>query len=236
MAERTLLPTGNEEFDIKIGGGLPFPSLVFIEGPHGTGKTALSQLFLLGALRGGLRSVALVSEATVRGYIEKSQSAGLDLSDYFIRGLLDVFSAQRWGAKWGEERLGRMLPLLESFIKRVSGRYDVFLIDSLSHFAVHTPVSQVLEFFTTLRTVADSGKLVLVTMHEGVMDEGIVTRARAVCDGYLKLTSAVLAGKSVKILKIVKLKGARSSFESTISFDVDPAFGIKLVPIALATV
>lgn len=239
MAERNkleIIPTGNEEFDIKIAGGLPFPSLVFIEGPHGTGKTALSQLFLRGALRLGLKGVALVSEATIKGYIEKSKSAGLDLTDYFLSGKLDVYSMQAPGSKWSKERIKKLLPLVEFFIAKNSARYDVFLIDSLSHIAINSPITRLLEFFSILRRTVDRGKLVIITLHEGVMPEAAATRARAICDGYLKLSSAVLAGRSVNILKIVKFKGAKTTFESTISFNVDPAFGIKLVPIALATV
>jgi len=35
-------------------------------------------------------------------------------------------------------------------------------------------------------------------------------------------------------MNIVKLKGVPSVFENTITFEIDPAFGIKLVPMALA--
>ncbi|MCE4606328.1 MAG: ATPase [Desulfurococcales archaeon] len=240
MAERRvyirIIPTGNEEFDIKLAGGIPFPSLIFIEGPHGTGKTALSQLFIRGGLYLGMKAVALVSEATIEGYLDKSKTAGLDLTDYFIRGLLDVYSLQTSGSSWSKERLRKLLPITESFILGSADKYDIFLVDSLSHLAVNSSASMILAFFSTLRRVTDMGKLVIVTMHEGVLPEDLVTRARAICDGYMKLGTAVLAGRSVNVLRIVKLKGAPTTFESTISFNIDPAFGIKLVPIALASV
>jgi len=35
-------------------------------------------------------------------------------------------------------------------------------------------------------------------------------------------------------MKIVKLRGAISAPDASIAFDVDPAFGIKVVPLALA--
>ena len=39
------VPTGNEEVDRQLGGGLPLPSLVLIEGDHGTGKSSVSAQF-----------------------------------------------------------------------------------------------------------------------------------------------------------------------------------------------
>ena len=37
-----IIPCGNEEFDRMFGGGIPFPSLMLIEGGHGTGKSVIA--------------------------------------------------------------------------------------------------------------------------------------------------------------------------------------------------
>ncbi|BAN90664.1 ATPase domain-containing protein [Aeropyrum camini] len=231
-----IVPTGNEEFDIKLGGGVPFPSLLIIEGPHGTGKTALSQLFLKGALDMGLRGLAIVTESTIRGYILKSEAAGISLTEHFLKGRLDVYSTQFEGSRWGRRSATVLLDMISRFLDSESHRYEVLVVDSLSHMAIYSSPIRVLNFFNTVRLIADRGKLVILTLHEGVLREDLTTRARATCDGYMKLSLASLAGKTVKVLKIVKLKGARSQFDPTITFDVDPSFGIKLVPIALASV
>ena len=76
--------------------------------------------------------------------------------------------------------------------------------------------------------------MIIMTLHEKVLREDLATRARAICDGYIKLKVATVGGRTVKVMEIIKLKGAPATFDSTITFDVDPAFGIKLVPIALA--
>ncbi|MCE4604836.1 MAG: hypothetical protein F7B20_07745 [Aeropyrum sp.] len=231
-----LIPTGNEEFDIKLGGGIPYPSLIIVEGPHGTGKTALTQLILKGSLTLGLRGVAIVTESTITGYIKKAEAAGLSLTDYFTAGMLDVYSTQFEGSRWSRSSSTRLLDMVGRFLMESAPSYDVIAIDSLSHIAIYASPIRVLNFFNTVRILADKGKLVVVTLHESVLREDLTTRARATCDGYFKLSLASLAGKTVKVLKIVKLKGARSRFEPTITFDVDPSFGIKLVPIALASV
>jgi flagellar protein FlaH len=45
-----------------------------------------------------------------------------------------------------------------------------------------------------------------------------------------------MGGRQLKVMNIIKLKGAPTVFENMITFDVDPAFGIKLVPMALAKI
>jgi len=38
-----IIPCGNDEFDRMFGGGIPFPSLMLIEGGHGTGKSDIRE-------------------------------------------------------------------------------------------------------------------------------------------------------------------------------------------------
>ncbi|MCE4599823.1 MAG: flagellar accessory protein FlaH [Desulfurococcales archaeon] len=230
----TIISTGNEELDIKLGGGIPHPSLIIIEGAHGTGKTVLAQQFLLGALRSGFKAIVVTTETTAKGYVIKSRNAGVDLTDYYIKARLTVYSLQLPGARWTKSHASRLLPILGRFIIDSIDRYDVFVVDSLSHIAIYTTPTRVLDFFNRVRIIADKGKTIILTIHPNIVREDLVTRARAICDGYITLSTAVVGGRSVKVMKIVKLKGAHTQFESTISYDVDPAFGIKIVPIALA--
>lgn len=229
-----ILPTGNEELDRKLPGGLPFPLLLLIEGGHGTGKTVLTQQFVYGALKQGLKSVVITTETTVKDYLSKMKSIKMDVSIFFIKSYLKIYSTQILGVRWTKSTASRVLPILNDWILEKMSSYDVLAIDSFSHLAIYSSPSQVMEFFNTIRNVTDKGKLVIITLHDGVLREDLATRARATCDGYFKLGSATIGGKTFKILNVVKLQGAPMIFDSKISFDVDPAFGIKIVPIALA--
>ncbi|MCE4612219.1 MAG: hypothetical protein F7C07_00075 [Desulfurococcales archaeon] len=231
---RRLITTGNEELDMKLGGGIPHPSLIIIEGIHGTGKTVLAQQLVYGALVSELRVLVVTSELTARGYVEKSRSAGVDLSTYYVKGYLTVYSLQLPGAKWVKEHVSKLLSILGNYMFEAVDSYDVFVVDSLSHLAIYATPSNVMNYFNRTRILVDRGKSVILTIHPNIVREDLVTRARAICDGYISLSTAVVGGKSVKVMKIIKLKGAPTSFESTITYDVDPAFGIKIVPIALA--
>jgi len=229
-----VISTGNEELDRKLPGGLPFPLLLLIEGGHGTGKTVLTQQFVFGALTQGLRATVLTTETTVKDYILKMRSVRMDPTLYFIRSRLKIYSTQILGVKWTRSTASKVLSILDDWLVSRLDTYDVLAIDSFSHLAIYASPSQVMEFFNVVRNVTDKGKLVIITLHESVLREDLATRARATCDGYFKLGLATIGGKTFKVLNVVKLQGAPTVFESKISFDVDPAFGIKVVPIALA--
>lgn len=229
-----VVSTGNEELDIKLAGGLPFPSLIIIEGDHGTGKSVITQQFIYGALKTGLRVIVVATEATSSGFIKRMETAGFPVLDYFLEGRLTIFSTQIPGISWNKRIASKLLEVTLRIMINLINKYDVFIIDSLSHLATYASGSEILEFFTVVRQIVDRGKLVIITLHPGTIPEALSTRVRAVADGYFKLKNAVVGGRFVKIMNIVKLKGVPTVYDSNITFDVDPAFGVKLVPIALA--
>lgn len=229
-----VVPTGNEELDRKLPGGLPTPSLVLIEGDHGSGKSVVVWQFVYGMLKVGLRVVVFTTETTVKDYLAKMASVSMDPTEYFIRGQLSVYSTQIPRASWSMSNVGRLLPALGEWALKQADKFDALAVDSLSHLAVYATPSKVMDFFNKARLLTDRGKTVLLTLHAGALREDLATRARALCDGYIRLKVASVGGRTVKVMEIVKLNGAPRAFDSTITFDVDPAFGIKVVPISLA--
>ncbi len=234
--KKITISTGNEELDLKLSGGIPYPNLMLIEGAHGTAKSVLAQQFVYGMLKQGLKVHVITTETTSKDYVLKMRKLSMDPTDYYIKCRLTVYSTQIPGATWIKRNASKLLPMLGDYAIKKKKKYDALVIDSLSHLAIYASPANVLDFFNKLRVLTDEGKIIIMTLHEGVLREDLATRARALCDGYIKLKTASIGGRLVKIMEIIKLKGAPATFESTITFDVDPAFGIKLVPIALAKV
>ena len=228
-----ILSTGNEELDTKIGGGLPYPTLVVIEGDHGTGKTALSQQFLLGALRAGLKAVVFTSESRPRDYVVKAEASGFPLPDYYIRGSLRVFTLQYPGPL-DEDVANELADRLRDALLAFSEVYDFFVVDSLSYIASVASPSIVNELMVTMKSLVVKGRGVVVTVHPKATPQEVLVKLAGTADGFLKASPAVVGGRRLKVLSVVKLKGAPPGIETTITFDVDPAFGIKLVPIMVS--
>ncbi|MEM1677948.1 MAG: ATPase domain-containing protein [Ignisphaera sp.] len=228
------IPTGNEELDMRLGGGVPIPSLIMIEGDHGSGKSVVAQQIVYGALKSSLRVFYVTTEATVREFILQSRRVSLDLSQPFIKGMLKVYPIHLEGARWTRETASKMLPILGKFAMATADEWDLFVVDSFSVLAVFASVEGVMDVLTRFKQITSSNKVIILTVHPNSMGEDAMIRARAVCDGYIRLRVTDFGGRMVKVMEVVKLRGALGPVDSTIVFDVDPAFGIKILPISFA--
>lgn len=236
-AMRKLLSTGIEELDVKLGGGIPVPSLVLIEGSHGTGKTVLSFLITSTLLSSGMRVLYITTETTVKELINKAHSAGFkNIRSSFVKGPLMIYSVHIAGAKW-DEKLGKMsLKLLSRFFSGFSDRFDAMVIDSLSILVTYSSKNHILDFLTFLRNETSLGKTLIVTIHPGSLDEPLILRLRAVSDIYLYLDLVDFAGKVYKVMSVKKIYGIMTPVDSSIVFDMDPSIGFRVVPISLSMV
>ena len=88
-----IISTGNEEIARPFGGGIPSPSLVFIAGAHGTGKSAISAQIMNGLLT-TKKSLLCVIENTVKQHIQKVLNISKDLAE--AANLLEIDPATLW--------------------------------------------------------------------------------------------------------------------------------------------
>jgi flagellar protein FlaH len=232
--KREVVTTGNEELDSRLGGGIPIPSLVLIEGDHGTGKSVVIQQLAYGALKSGLKIYYITTESTIRELLLQAKRVSFDLSSYFLKGHLKVFPVHVEGAKWAKSIAKYLLQVVGKFMIETVEDWDVFIIDSFSVLAVYANTSSVLDFLTITKNLVSRDKLVILSVHPGALGEDIMIRARSICDGYIRLRISEIGGMMVKIMEVIKLRGALGAVDSVIAFDVDPAFGIKVLPLSLA--
>ena len=228
-----IIPTGNEEVDRQIGGGLPTPSLMLIEGGHGTGKSALTALFMKGLLENG-KKVLCITENTVKEYIENMKAITFNFSMAFLQNRLTILPLHMYGVKWTKEQSGYLLPVISKYIGNSFKETNVVVIDSLSLLTVFSDTSKILDFFTQCKYLVANGMSVIITIHPDDIPEDIAQRVKGSVDCLLKLGSTNVGGKEVKTLKVVKLIGSKDAAESGFAFEVDMIFGIKIVPISMA--
>ncbi len=226
--------TGNEELDARIGGGIPVSTLLLLEGPHGSGKSVLALHIAYGALRVGLKVTYMTTEETVKGLLSQASRIGLDIDSFYMRGQLKIYPLYIEGVKWDKGSASRLLPLMAEYIKNTLKFWDVMVIDSFSVIASYASLTSTLNFVTKLKMIASRDKLLVLTVHSEALNENIMLRLRSICDGIIKLKYGEIGGVPVRIMEVVKLKRALGPVELVIAFDVDPSFGIKILPIALA--
>lgn len=228
-----IIPCGNEEVDRAIGGGIPFPCLMILEGGHGTGKSAMTAQFMKGILD-AKKNVLCITENTVKEYIENMKSITFNFSNAFLQNRLTILPLHMYGVKWTKEQSAFLLPVIGKYIGNSFKETNCVVIDSLTLLTVFADASQILDFFTQCKYLVANGMSVIITTHPDDIPADIAQRVKGSVDCYLQLGSTNVAGKDVKTLKVIKLIGSKDASESGFAFEVDMTFGIKIVPISMA--
>ena len=228
-----IISTGNEEIDRQFGGGIPAPSLVFIEGDHGTGKSAISAQIMNG-LVASKQSLLCVIENTVKQYIQKMKSITFNFSKPFVRSQLIFVPVFVKDAKWSDENTEKILPAIKEFILKKIDSVDGVIIDSISPIVLNTNNQAILDFLSFCKEIVSKGKTIIITSHSSDFAKSTNTALVGATDVYLKLGTIVVGDKEVKTLKIIKFLGAKDTPEAGFAFEVDLIFGIKIVPVSMA--
>jgi len=227
-----VLSLGISELDRGLGGGIPFPSLVSLEGGHGTGKTVFTQQIVHSMLHSNMKVCVVSSETTVKEYLSMMESIKLNSSPYYFSGNLNIYPLHVEGGRWSKFLSSFFLKVTANFLELKKKRYDAIVIDSLSVLTVDTPPHEFLTFITRLKNFVSDGKTIVVTFHPKFLTEESIMKLRASSDVYFILQNDTISGMDVKVLKIVKLWGSEGAErKSTITLEVNPAIGLRVMPI-----
>jgi circadian clock protein KaiC len=90
--ELDLVPSGVEELDTMLGGGLEAGTATFISGPTGVGKSTIGTYFLAEMARRGERPIAYLFEESLETFTYRSETFGIPISD--SRASNDLFIEQ----------------------------------------------------------------------------------------------------------------------------------------------
>jgi flagellar protein FlaH len=223
---------GISELDRDLGGGIPTPSLISIEGDYGSGKTVLVQQAIYAMLKNGLKVCLVSSEATVKEYLSMMESVKLDTSNYYLSGQFNIYPLHVEGGRWSEFLSSFFLRVTSNFLELKKKHYDVVIVDSLSVLTVETPPYEFLTFITRLKNLVSDGKTVVITFHPEFLSEDSIMKLRASSDVYFILKNASISGIDVKILRIVKLWGVSGERKSAITLEINPQIGLRVMPLS----
>ncbi len=232
--DRKILSTGYPDIDKKLADGLPLESLTLIEGENDTGKSVITQQIIWGGLKGGMNVDLYTSENTAKSFLSQMKSMSLDISDFFAWGHLRVFPMHTIGMEWGAEEMHGVMKRIIAHMRQ--SKAEVIIIDSLTLLTESTNQSDLLAFLTNCKTMVDSNKTILITLHTYAFQEETLVRIRSICDAHLMMKRALVGQKYVMVMEVVKIRGARRTTGNIVSFEVHPGFGMKIIPISMARV
>jgi flagellar protein FlaH len=220
-----MISTGNNELDGKMGGGVPFGSLTLIEGDSGAGKSVLAQQMLHGSLSDGYTVTLFTSENTVKSLIKQMRSLNLDILDYLLLDKIRILPIET--SRLGSEGP----PTLMRCMRQEKGR-DMIIVDSLTSSIPQSSNKEVLGFFEAgKRMCADGTTTVIAVVHSHGLTQDLLTRLRSLCDAHLQLRTEGMGGKLVKTLEVAKIRGADQKTGDIVSFEVEPGWGMRVIPI-----
>jgi flagellar protein FlaH len=238
---KKIISSGNAELDSKMGGGLPAGSLTLIEGGSGSGKSVLSQQILKGALNEGYTAAVFTSENTVKSLVQQMQSIDMDILDFLLLGKCRIYPMEL--AHLRENAPQMLLGAMKQERSRIpasmraNGRKtgcDLIIIDSFTAAIKNATSAQIISFFEECKRLCASGATVLLIMHATTLDSDLIIPLRSMCDAHLVLRSEQDGQRLVKTLEVAKIRGASSGTGAIVGFDVEPGWGMRVIPISKA--
>jgi flagellar protein FlaH len=229
-----ILTFNNPELDRRIG-GLPVPCMMLMEGANDSGKTVISQQITFGALKQSRGVLFITTEDTTKGFINNMERLNWKITEDYLNGKLKVTSLNTADMKWDNEISKYYLVALVNYIKQRAEKYDIIFIDSLTHLLTHAVPNDILDFFSKCRFLVDNyGKSFIFSLHPYALPTDLLVRIRSFCDGHMILEVKNIRDRNALSLNIAKLKGASKTQGSFITFEVSPAYGIKILPFTAA--
>lgn len=230
------ISSGNAELDAKMGGGLPVGALTLIEGASGSGKSVVSQQMLWGALQNGYKAVLFTSENTVKSLIHQMQSIDLDVLDFLLLRRLRIFPMQL--SRLGKLALPTLLDVLQQYTwvyENGKSNVDLIIVDSLSSALQHdTDEADLLSFIEANKIICSRRVTMINILHPQNVPDQTMNMIRSMSDAHLRLRSEQDGQRMVKTIEVAKVRGASGATGSIVGFDVEPGWGLRVIPISKA--
>jgi flagellar protein FlaH len=225
---RATISSHNMELDSKLGGGLPLGALTLVEGSSGAGKSVLSQQILWGALQDGLTATLFTSENSVSSLVSQMQKLNLDILDHLLLRKLRVYPMAL-------SRLGANAPA--TLLAAVRDQHDrsLIIVDSLTSAVIHsTENAAILTFFEQCQRLCADRTTIIVTLHAQGVSDDLLNPLRSMCDADLRLRVEQDGQRMVKTLEVSKVRGADTVTGAVVGFEVEPGWGMRVIPISKA--
>lgn len=224
------ISSGNPELDSRMGGGLPVGSLVLIEGSSGSGKSVLSQQLIFGSLNQGMRVSLFTTENGVKSLISQMESIDLDIFEYLLLGKFRPFPIEL--SKLGD---GAPVTLVQAMKKEADRGQTMVVVDSFTSAILNAQSDKpILTFFEECKRLCVQGTTVIITLHAQAISDDLSGPIRSICDANLNLKSMQDGQRLVKTLEVAKIRGAASATGAIVGFEVEPGWGMRVIPISKA--
>ncbi len=234
VEKKAAIVTGLREVDEKMGGGIPIGSLGLIEGHSDAGKSVLCQHLAHGCLQVSDLPVAYyTTENTVKSLISQMESLNMFTLDHFLMDRLRIYPLSLRGDDENTE--SRFRSILNHF-DQLPSSFKLVIVDSITLLVAHSDQVANVDFFSACKTRCDQGRTIILVAHSYAFDEEMLSRTRSLCDAHFKLRLENMGDRLVKILEVLKVRGAERATGDVVTFEVEPKVGMRIIPMSKAKV
>jgi len=197
-------------------------------------SSVLSQHLTYGALTAAEVSVAYyTTENTIRSLISQMDSLSLFTMDYFLTDRLRVYPLPlRHDLKGGK----KLFDFLAEHLYSLPRQFKLVIFDSITQLVAHSKAVDVIDFFWSCKQACDEGRSVMLVAHHYAFEEDILARSRSVCDVHLRLRLEDMGDRLVRVMEVLKVRGADRPTGDVVSFEIEPKVGMRIIPLAKAKV
>ena len=210
-----------------LGGGIPISTLTLVEGASTTGKSTLCQHLTYGALIDGHATAYMTSEHTPQSLLAQMSSIGLDVSRYRRGKQLSIHPLKESMAGCDSA------PLLTELAREIEGlarNYELIVVDSITDLAAHSQDQAIIGFFSTCKRLCSKAGTIVVVIQPHAVDDNMPVRLHSICDNHCNLRSGNLGLKVIRTLGVLKANNVELSRNNSVSFQVEPEIGMRVLP------
>jgi len=210
----------------KLSPGIPYSSLMLIEGKDGMGKSLLVQRLIYAFLKNGATVTYISTELSTKDFLEQMNSLQYVVDEYLIGQKLLFIPMFPFigGGKLRADFLDRLLAARELFESKI------IVIDTLSFLMVQGNITQekAFEAIKFFKKIVNKGKIVIFTVDPEQLNQSLLALLRSVSDIYTSFGTKSLGGDVKKYMAVNRFKRAKTQVVSQIAFRVEPGQGMVI--------
>ena len=232
--KKEVILTGIPEVDEKLGGGVPLGSLCLIEGHSDAGKSVLCQHLTNGTLISGETGVAYyTTENNVRSLISQMDSLAMNVLDHFLADRLRVYPLT-----FRHDMQGGKKPfyVLTNHFSHLPDNFKLIIVDSITLLVAHSNPVAIIDFFSSCKYLCDEQRTIIAVAHSYAFEEEMLSRVRSLCDARFRLKLEQVGDSMIKLMEVLKVRGADRPTGDVVSFDIEPQLGMRVIPLSKARV
>jgi flagellar protein FlaH len=231
--KREFIVTRVSEVDEKLGGGIPLGSLCLVEGHSDSGKSVLCQHLTNGTLITGEISVAYyTTENNVRSLITQMDSLAMYVLDHFLADRLRIYPITFRSGMQGQ----KPFHVMTLHFSRLPQEFKLIIIDSITLLVAHSNPVAIIDFFSRCKGLCDDGRTIILVAHSYAFEEDMLSRTRSLCDARFRLRLEQVGDSMIKLMEVLKVRGAERPTGDVVSFNIEPKLGMRIIPLAKARV